>query len=101
MTLKPAGKRAIEAAETRRSIRDAAKVAFNARPYESVTMRELADLAGCSTGAIFANWPGKDALFAEVMGRPPMTDAMGAALLEAMREHNLGGVAERIMGEPS
>jgi AcrR family transcriptional regulator len=82
--LRPASKRAIEAAETRRSIVMAAKACFCGAPYESVTMRAIADLAGCSTGAIFANWPGKDALFAEVMGRRPITDARGAQLLEAV-----------------
>lgn len=88
MTLKPAGKRAIEAAETRRSIVMAARTAFSGGPYEAVTIRDIAALAGCSTGAIFANWPGKDALFTEVMGRKPITDAMGAALLEAVRHYS-------------
>jgi AcrR family transcriptional regulator len=102
MTLKPASKRAIEAAETRRSIVMGAKAAFAARPYESVTMREIADLAGCSTGAIFANWPGKDALFAEVMGRPPITDAMGAKLLTLARRYGANRAdADRIMGVTS
>lgn len=87
MTLRPDSKRAVEAAERRRSILDAARIVFAGSPYERATLRDIADLAGGSTGAIFSHWPeGKEALFAEVMGRKPITDAMGAALLAlAMR----------------
>jgi len=57
--------------------------------YEAVTMRVIAKEAGVSTGAIFANWPGKEALWREAMGYEPPVDGpwvrallLGQALAE-------------------
>ena len=42
--------------------------------YEAATMRGIAAEAGVSTGAIFANWPGKEDLWREAMGYEPPVD---------------------------
>ncbi|MGX1745058.1 MULTISPECIES: helix-turn-helix domain-containing protein [unclassified Brevundimonas] len=50
--------------------------------YEPVTIRDIAAAAGMSTGAIFANWQGKEELWREAMGYEPPVDceAVRAAL---------------------
>ncbi len=50
--------------------------------YEPVTIRVIAAAAGVSTGAIFANWSGKEVLWREAMGFEPPVDseAVRAAL---------------------
>lgn len=50
--------------------------------YAPVTVRDIAAAAGTSTGAIFANWSGKEALWREAMGYEPPVDceAVRAAL---------------------
>lgn len=58
---------------------------FAASGYDAVTMRGIARAAGRSTGSIFANWRDKDALFAEAMGRPHLTDERGASLLAELQ----------------
>nr|WP_313429391.1 helix-turn-helix domain-containing protein [Brevundimonas diminuta] len=47
-----------------------------------VTIRDIAAAAGMSTGAIFANWSGKEELWREAMGYEPPVDceAVRAAL---------------------
>jgi len=81
--------RARQARQHRADVLTTARKLFAARPYELVTMRMLADEAGCTTGGIFSQWPeGKDSLFAEAMGRRPITDAMGAALLALATQHD-------------
>lgn len=53
--------------------------------YEHVTMRVIALNAGVSTGAIFANWPGKEELWREAMGyEPPVDGPEVRALLRGM-----------------
>mgnify|MGYP000958300183 CR=1 FL=1 len=53
--------------------------------YEHIGIREIAAEAGMSTGAIFANWPGKADLWREAMGYEPPVDgpAVRAALQSA------------------
>lgn len=55
--------------------------------YEATTMRVIAKEAGMSTGAIFANWPGKEELWREAMGYEPPRDCaeVRRVLLEAAR----------------
>ena len=55
--------------------------------YEATTMRVIAKAAGLSTGAIFANWPGKVELWREAMGyEPPRDSAEVRALLRRMAQ---------------
>ncbi len=54
--------------------------------YEAVTIRVIAKAAGKSTGAIFANWSGKEDLWREAMGfEPPVDSAEVRAALQAAK----------------
>ena len=55
---------------TGRLVADTARDLFARHGYEAVTMRMIAKAAGKSTGAIFENYAGKEALFEACMGRP-------------------------------
>ena len=82
MTRREQGKRATHA-----RILAVARELFDLDGYERVTIRDIANRAKVSTGAIFGHWPGgKDALFTECMGRRPITDALGAVMLAGIRE---------------
>lgn len=61
--------RAQQKAETRALLLSVARDAFMASGYEGVTFRDLAKVAGKSTGAFFASWKDKAALYAEATGR--------------------------------
>lgn len=71
---------------TRGKILAAARASFEEVGYERTTMRDLASLIGMSTGAVFANFADKEALYAEVYGHRPITPEVGRELLEAARE---------------
>ena len=60
-------KRDTQKAATRERITSAARDEFAVSGYEHATTRGIARRAGCSTGAIFANWPDKGALWRDVM----------------------------------
>jgi AcrR family transcriptional regulator len=85
MSFCPDCKRARSKVATRAHILATARSIFAAHGYEAVTLRTIAGACGCSTGAIFAHWKSKDALFAEATGRPHLTDARGAELLAALK----------------
>lgn len=62
-------------AATRQCLIDAAKVLFRTEDYHDIGIRELAEAAGFSTGALYNNFPdGKEQLFTEAMGFPPPVD---------------------------
>lgn len=67
-------------ARPRGDILAVAKQEFDRLGFERATIRGIARRAGYSTGAIFANFPGKAALFEAAMGRRPPTDADAARL---------------------
>ena len=73
-------------AQTRAKVLAAARKLW-AEPgtYETATMRDIARAAGMSTGAIFANWKSKEALWLEAMGYPAPCDCaeVRAAFQEA------------------
>lgn len=74
--------------ETRAKLLDTARRLW-AEPgtYEAATMRVIAAAAGMSTGAIFANWPGKEELWREAMGyEPPVDGPEVRALLQRMAQ---------------
>lgn len=55
---------------TIRKIEIAAKVLFSERPYEDVGIRDIADRIGMSTGAVFAHFEDKGAVWLAAMGGP-------------------------------
>ena len=84
--------RADAAAASRQTILGAARLLFIAFPYEDVTVRMIAKTSGYSTGALFAHWPSKSALFREIYGRRPINDERGAQLLEGLRNVAAGSL---------
>lgn len=83
--LVPAGnRRKVQKAATREKVLSAARVVF-AGGYEQATIRGIASAADVSTGAIFASFPDKAALYKAVYGFPPISPETGAVLLRALR----------------
>lgn len=79
-------KRQLAKAATRAKLVEVARALW-AEPgtYEAVTIRVIAKAAGKSTGAIFANWSGKEDLWREAMGfEPPVDSAEVRKLLRAI-----------------
>jgi len=77
-------KRKLAKAATREAILAVARKLWETPgSYEGSTMRLIASAAGKSTGAIFANWTGKEDLWREAMGYEPPVDS--AAVREALR----------------
>jgi len=64
---KPVGRRAAAKARTREKLLESAKRLFMAHGYDGATMRDIANDAGLSTGAVFANFADKADLFNEVI----------------------------------
>ncbi len=78
-------RRQLAKAQTRARIIAAAQKLW-AKPgsYENGTIRLIADTAGMSTGAIFANFEGKEDLWRVAMGyEPPIDSAEVRAALKA------------------
>src|SRR5687768_131966 len=65
---RPLTRRAQAKLQTRDKVLQAAKRLFIDRGYEAATIRDIAQEAGMSTGAVFANFTDKNHLFHEVMG---------------------------------
>lgn len=53
--------------ETRKAIMSAAVRLFAERGYRGASLDEIADAAGYSKGAVYSNWPNKEALFLELL----------------------------------
>lgn len=60
-------RRAMAKQETRAKVLEAARRLFSERGYEGATIRDIAQAAGMSTGAVFANFSDKADLFQEIM----------------------------------
>jgi len=72
-------RRTLAKQQTRAKVLAAARGLFSEAGYEGATIRDIANAAGMSTGAVFANFADKSDLFREIM----LTDM--TALAEAMR----------------
>ena len=55
--------------QTRSEILDAARRLFGQHGYRRTSLEEIAESAGYSKGAVYSNWPGKEALFLELLDR--------------------------------
>ena len=80
-----AARRRLEPAQRRAELVEAAARAFSASPYDDVTMAGMASDAGASEALAFRYFPGKAALYAEVVRESLMRlrDAQDAALADA------------------
>lgn len=67
--MKPEGKRAVAQRKTQAKLKTAAAALFESSGYQAVTLREVARAAKVSTGAIFASFSGKAALYEAATGR--------------------------------
>ncbi len=65
---------------SREHILDAAELVFSAKGFHEATLKEIAEQAEFSVGALYGFFEGKDDLFAKVMER------RGAAVLEVIEE---------------
>lgn len=59
--------RAARQAQTRESLIEAAREAFLAHGIDGASLAQIAEAAGCTTGAVYANFPGKEDLFLAVL----------------------------------
>lgn len=71
--------------ETREKLLSTARAVFETLGYEAATIRDIANTADLSTGAIFSNWKGKADLYEEIYGHAPVTPEQGRKLVTALR----------------
>lgn len=76
-------RRQLAKAATRTRVLQAGHLLFNEVGYEAATIRAIAARAGMSTGAVFASFEDKAALYVAIYGHPPMTPEQGKALRRA------------------
>jgi AcrR family transcriptional regulator len=72
--------RALAKQQTREKVLAAARAMFIERGFEGATIRDIAQAAGMSTGAVFASFADKNELFFEVVGQD------NAALQQVMED---------------
>lgn len=89
----PPNRRLLSKIRTRQKVLEAARSLFTARGYEAATIRDIAQHAGMSTGAVFANFEDKSDLFESILTE----DAERVA--DAMREAAAtdAGVVQRLI----
>jgi AcrR family transcriptional regulator len=95
--------RAESAAETRRLLLDAAATAFAAEGYGGASVHQIADVAGKTTGALYAHFASKEDLFLALLrerlaSKISALSAIGALPTEQRREdalaHRFGHLTE-------
>lgn len=79
-------KRATAKAATRAKVVSAAAKLFAEVGYEKATIRDIAKSAKMSTGAVFANFEDKAALYTAIQGHAPVTTEQGLELFMLMRD---------------
>ncbi|MEG0819583.1 MAG: helix-turn-helix domain-containing protein [Brevundimonas sp.] len=77
--IKP-NRRQLAKARTIEKIRNAARVRFTAKGYFPTTIRDIATDCKMSTGAIFANFEDKEALYVDLFGHKPVSSELGRVL---------------------
>ncbi len=78
-------RRQVSKAATRARVLEAARCCFSTTGYDGSGVREIARLAGVSTGAVFSNFADKAALYRAVYGHAPVPPEVGAGLLSVIR----------------
>lgn len=77
-------KRETAKALTRSKVRNAAEALFDTVGYQKATIRDIAAKAGMSTGAVFANFKDKLALYVDIKGHAPVTIEQGHVLFHVL-----------------
>lgn len=80
-------------AQTRASLLEAAAQVFAQRGYAAATVAEIAQAAGCSTGALYAHFPSKADLFLALMDEA--IPAWSASYAEQL-DHFEGGLDDQL-----
>lgn len=78
-------RRQIAKAKTTARVLEAARTLFARDGFQKATIRAIANEAGMSTGAVFASFENKDALYFAAHGHDPITPEEGVILLAALR----------------
>lgn len=86
LDLFPPNKREKAKALTRSKVVSAAAKLFTEVGYEKATIRAIAKAAKMSTGAVFANFEDKAALYTAIQGHAPVTTEQGLELFMLMRD---------------
>ena len=87
LTEEPArlNRRQIAKASTAAKVLASAKVEFETKGYAKAVIRNIAKGANMSTGAVFANYTDKEALYVAAYGHKPITPELGRAAMIALR----------------
>ena len=89
-------RRSLAKAATREKVVAAARKAFAAGGYEAATIRDIAAIAGMSTGAVFNSFEGKAQLYREVYGHDPISAEIGRALYLAARQPGIATASDSL-----
>jgi AcrR family transcriptional regulator len=87
-------RRALAKQRTRERVLAAARSLFSERGYEGATIRDIAQVAGMSTGAVFASFADKSELFEEILTAD--YEVIYAQMIQASR--NAKTVDEALLG---
>ena len=68
----------------RTAVIDAAKALFERDGYEAATIRQIAQAAKLSTGAVFSNFADKAELYEKIVGHAPITAEQGKQMAAAL-----------------
>lgn len=71
--------------KTRQAVIDSATQQFAEKGYVGATIRDIAKGCGMSTGAVFANFQDKAALYEEIHGHQPIMPEHGALAVHLLR----------------
>ena len=82
---RPGGLRAERKLSGKATLLCAAREQFATIGFHATTLRMVAARAGLTTGAVFNNWPSKEALYIEAIGHPAITPETGADLLAVLK----------------
>ena len=73
-------------ARTYQKVLDASAALFAEVGYHQTGIRDIAKRAGMSTGAVFANFADKEAIYRTIHGHDPISPEQGLALLERLHD---------------
>lgn len=93
--------RAVSQAQTRAALIEAAREAFLAHGIDGASLAQIAEAAGCTTGAVYANFPGKDDLFLAVLDARAGSVQGQALIVEAglSMDDSLRAIARFLLSE--
>lgn len=78
-------RRQISKINTAEKVLKSARLEFETQGYAKATIRAIAKGAKMSTGAVFANYTDKEALYVAAYGHKPITPELGRAAMIALR----------------